>query len=345
MRRLGVLVLLIAGPAFAQDGGEVPQAVLDLFPAGAESCYAADAAPADMKPGQSLTSLHLYRLFDPDPATETVGFTRDEAITFDRIPGNSNWVKVMARFKDSKQPYHEFVSCSVEPDTPGKVICGVECDGGFFEIARTGEGAKLSFPEGSTGLRLSASCGESEGGDPSRWMSSRDAGGSVDLAKADVAACSAAEAQLRATYKGDPVPLRERIETGGWRCLKRVYDKAHMTKHPRQNVAAMAVAISGPPVTERVPGEYNETRLKVSVSFRLRDGSVHRAENECGAMDHEFACDGGYRLRRRDGGSALLAAGEYDAAGEAPRMLDVVLGEDDRLFRLDASVETDCRVD
>ena len=344
---LALFAVLMAAPALAQEDNAIAPEVLALFPQGMESCYAAAIGKGSMKSGQSLTDLHLYRLFDPDPAKENVAFTREEAIAFDKRSGNGSWTDVVARFKGEKHPYTQVVTCSVWDSIPGKVTCGVECDGGFFTLAPKADGVLLEFPGDSGGLSLNASCGEPDEDGRDRWMTAKDAGGAVLLKRSEPSACAEAEAQVRAAYTGDRVPLRERIDAEGWRCLSRTYDKAHLAKHPRQMVTAMAVEIAGPAVTARASDSYNETTLEVAVTFRLRDGSViTRPKIACHASDHEFGCEGGFRLRRKDERSAYLIAGDYDPEpGEGPVMLDRQLGSDDTIFRLDAGTAGGCRVD
>ena len=84
---------------------------------------------------------------------------------------------------------------------------------------------------------------------------------------------------------------------------------------------------------------------ELPITFRLRNGDVKSRNVECRATQYEFSCDGGFRLRRRDGASALLVAGEYTEAGKAPTMLDTRLGSDDALFRLDAETHDDCSIE
>lgn len=344
---LALAAFLIATPCVAQEDDSIPPEVLALFPRGVESCYAAHLDKGALQSGQTLTDFYLYRLFDPNPATEDVPFSREEAIAFDRLTGNGSWTSVMARFSDKPHPYTQVVTCDLWDSIPGKVICGVECDGGYFALEQKGGDAMLTFPNDSGGLALNSSCGEPNYDEiPDRWMKVSEVRTPLLMKKADISACVEAEGQVRGAYTGDPVSLRERVETKGWRCLKRVYDKAHMAKHPDQMVTAMAVSIKGPAVTEREDESYNVTHLDVSVSFRMRDGKLRKAKARCGASDYEFGCEGGFRLRRRDDGSAYLLAGDYNPeGGSAPIMLDTQLGSDDTIFRLDASTEPSCNLD
>ncbi|MCB1378419.1 MAG: hypothetical protein KDK89_08645 [Alphaproteobacteria bacterium] len=344
MRRSLAVVLMCASPALAEGPSKEATAI---FPHGVEACYAAEVAAGASTPGTTVTAFHLYHLFDPNPATESVGFTRDEAMAFDKATADTDpWATVAVRFADQAHPFTNVVTCSEWESIPGRVICGVECDGGYFAVARTGGGLAMTFPPDSGGLSLNASCGEPDDDGADRWLKPEEIGTGLTLKTADVADCRAAEQAVRKAYRGDPVSLRERIETKGWRCLARHYDKSHLAKHPQQMVTAMAVAIKGPVVVDRSLGNYNHTHLEVKLSYRLRDGQVRTTESSCGAGDYEYSCEGGFRLRRRDESSALLAAGEFDdPEGGAPVMLDTRLGAGDRLFRLDASAGTSCALD
>ena len=104
----------------------------------------------------------------------------------------------------------------------------------------------------------------------------------------------------------------------------------------------MAVAINGPARVETSDGEYPSTVLDVSLSFKLRSGKVTMRAVQCRGSQYEFSCDGAFRLRRRDGSSAWLAAGEFVDKDNPPAMLDTTLGSDDALFRLDAGTTADC---
>jgi hypothetical protein len=175
-------------------------------------------------------------------------------------------------------------------------------------------------------------------------MTPVEAGKKVLLSPQPAATCIALDREARPAFAVDPISLRERIATSGWRCLKRSYDKAHLAKHPQQKVTEVAVAIRGPAIVDKPPDDYPSTLLDVSLSFKLRDGSVKAKDVQCRANGYQFYCER-FRLRRRDGGSAWLVAGEYNDRENPPLMLETALGDDDRLFRLDAGTEAACRVD
>lgn len=347
MRHLPFTAALLLGamPAVAQEPPAVPPEVQAIFPLDADSCYAAHMAKPELKPNQKLTEFYLYRLYDPNPQLEEIQLPRDKAIAYFSRPETANWTDLAARFNDKPYLYTQSLSCWVSGETDRQVSCGVDCDGGSFKLDADGAGLKARFGADG-GLSLNQSCGEPDEEGYDRWMTSAEAGGTVKLEKFPVADCLKLDRAARPAFAADPVPLRERIATLGWRCLNRSYDKAHLAKHPKQKVTNISVAISGQATSSQAnDGEYPSTSLDVTLSFKLRNGEVKSRDVQCQASQYEFACDGGFRLRRRDSNSALLAAGEYTEAGKPPSMLDTVLGSDDTLFRLDAETHDDCSIE
>ena len=345
---VAVFAAVLAMPAQAQDRPAVPPEVRAIFPPSEDYCYAyaAHTAAKDMKPKQKLTDFNLYRLYDPNPSLEEIELPRQEAIAYYRKPENANWTDVLARFSDKPFLYSQSVSCWVSSEDKHQVFCGVECDGGSFNVDTHSDGITARFDTGSGGLSLNQSCGEPDDAGIDRWMTAAEAGGKVVLEKQPASACSELDRKAHPAFAKDPVPLRERIATFGWRCLNRSYDKAHMAKHPKQKVTNISVAISGKARVDRPSAEeYPSTLLDVTLSFMLRNGEVKSRAVQCRAFQYEFSCDGGFRLRRRDGASALLVAGEYTETGKGTTMLDTKLGSDDAVFRLDAETHDDCSIE
>lgn len=345
MRHLALVAAILAiVPAHAQDSEGLPPQVAEMFPPGEDICYLARMDKPDRKPKQTLSEFYLYRSYSPNPALESVGLSRAEAIAFERqMNYTSANLDVVARFADTPFTYGQSVSCSFYDDA---VRCGVDCDGGLFGARPDGQSVIASFSGETDGLSLNQSCGDPDGSGRERWLSGRDAGGEVRLERWPVAECMAADAEARPAFAADPMPLRERITVSGWRCLKRQYDAAHMKKHPRQTVTAMAVTLPDAAVTTRTEDGWPETSLAITVSLRLRDGSEHSHAATCTADQYQFRCGEDFRLRRRDGQSAWLVAGEFDDPGNpAVTVAGVTLGDDDRLFRLDAGTDGPCSLE
>ena len=343
---IAVCFALSPVPSLAEEGGGLPQQVRALLPPGEDRCYLARFDAKDMKPGQTLSEFYLFHLYDPVHAKEAVEFSRDEAIAFEAMNNYSEGLAdVIVRFKDKPFLYSQSVVCSVSEGSDA-VTCGVECDGGSVKVRQSGKTVEIGFPEDYSGLSLNQSCGEPDDETSGRWLSGKDVGGSFTLETWPAADCLGVREAAHPAFAEDPMPIRERIAVSGWRCLKRSYDKAHLAKHPRQKVAAMAVALHGPVTVEQTGEDFPQTRLNVTLSFRLRDGKLHRRDVSCLADEYQFRCEGGFRLRRRDGASAWLVAGEYDdPQAKEPSVIDTVLGSDDKLFRLDAGTDGSCSID
>lgn len=331
---------LLALPA---SGQEVPPRILEMFPPGQDACYGAKLSGSGLKSGQTLSEFYLYRSYEPNPALEEIAMTREEATAWFAKPGSGHWLDVIARFSDKPFTYSQSVSCWAGEGKSG-VRCGADCDGGSFSFAARDDGITLGVDKAGGGLSLNQSCGEPDDESGGRWMTPQEAGETIALAPQPAATCIAEDRAARPAFAADPVPLRERIAASNWRCLRRSYDKAHLARHPKQKVTAIAVAIRASARLEAPGEDYPSTVLDVALSFRLRDGSVKTKDAECRASQYEFLCEG-FRLRRRDGASAWLAAGDYTDPENPPAMLETVLGSDDRLFRLDAGTEARCRAE
>lgn len=348
MRLLIAVLVLIAGslPSLGEEPDSLAPALAALFPPGKDICYAAKLPRSAAKPSQTLAEMYLYRLYDPQLALEDVSLTHAEASAFDvRMNTTTSLLDVVARFNDAPHIYSQSLSC-LAYENGAQVMCGVDCDGGSFHV-KAGDGRlDALFPDDGRGLSLNQSCGDPDEEGLERWLTAKETGGDVALARAPVADCLAARDSARPAFAADPMSIRERIATSGWRCLKRAYDEAHLKSHPEQQVAAIAVAIAGPVEVEKSEDGFVETTLRTTLSFKLRDGEVHVRPLACSADQYQFRCDDGLRLRRRDGASAWALAGAYDAAGsDEVRILDVPVGSDDKLFRLDASGDVNCSLE
>lgn len=337
------IVLFAAMPgAGAQDATGLAPELQALFPQGEEACYLASIDAGAMKPGQKLTEMHLYRLFDPDPLTEAVKFSRDEMAAFDRTGMMGSWADIAARFSDAPQLYSQTVSCSFYEDS--KVVrCGVECDGGSFTVMPSASGIDAIFGEESGGLSLNQSCGEPNDETGGRWMTPEEAGGTVALERTDLVSCRQVASVMKPEFVGNLPPIRQRIDRDGWRCMKRTYDAAHLAKNPQQKVKSMALSILGRVKVTRDADSFPETQVNAVLSFRMLNGNFRERAVTCTASDYEFNCEGGFRLRRTAGNSLMVLAGEgWEDADTRPLVLDVPMGAGDRVFRLDRTQTSRC---
>jgi hypothetical protein len=346
-----LLGLAIAVPALAETPapGSGPR-TLEVFPQGVERCYRASFGAAERKAraGQVLSEFVLYRLLRPNPRLEEAERSAEELMAADRAPEAANGIDVLARLDDGKGYYGQSLTCR---DSESGIFCGVECDGGGFTLSREGAALRLDLGADGGGVSLNLSCGEPDEEGAGHWLTAREAGGTIVLPPQPLEACVAADAQARPAFAADPVPLRERIAASGWRCLKRVYDKAHLRKHPRQKVTAMALAIKGPARVESDEYGWKTTHLTATLSLRTRGGGQASKGVDCVSDRYQFRCGeegDAFRLRRRDATTALLLPGAYaPGEGEAPpaALLGLAIGTDDAIFRLAATSEPECRIE
>lgn len=339
---VAIALFAVAPGAGAQDATGIAPELQALFPQGEEACYRASIDAGAMKPGQKLTEMHLYRLFGPDPLKEQVEFTRTEMEAFDRTGAMGSWADITVRFSDAPQAYSQTVICNPEGD--GQTVrCGVECDGGSFTVKPSDAGMDVILGEDSGGVSLNLSCGEATDETAGRWMSPEEAGGSIAMARADTAACRKAKSDIRPAFVGNLPPIRQRIERDGWRCMRRTYDAAHLAKNPQQRIKSMALSILGSVKVTRHADSFPETQINAVLSFRMLNGNFRERAVICTASDYEFACEGGFRLRRTAGNSLMVLAGEgWEDAGTRPLVLDVPMGPGDRAFRLDRAQTSRC---
>lgn len=334
---------LVAPLAVAQNPLIGPR-TLSLFPLGEERCFRATFSDAEMKAhkGQILRTFQLFRLLRPNPLKESIDASRDEAVAADRKLETENWTDVVVRLDGKKGFYSQTVVCNDDQAGAG-LHCYVECDGGSFGVTPGSASLGIAFDEGN-GLALNSSCGEGdeEGGD--FFLTDVQAGHSFTLRQEAPEACAVTDQEARPSYAADPVPLRTRIAEAGWTCLSRVYDKAHLAGHPQQKVAAIALALKSAPAASVDADGWRSTDFSATLSLRLRDGKSAAQDVTCTADDYQYRCDGAFRVRRKDGASAMLVAGEYGGEGaETPeQLIGLKLGSDDLVFRLDGSKDQAC---
>lgn len=180
------------------------------------------------------------------------------------------------------------------------------------------------------------------------------------LTVATLAMSCAAAAQERAS------PLPEHLPLGQEACFGRVYDAAHLKKHPKQRVTAFHLFRDfTPDPNKETPQEARETlvaddgdggiRVTAYVRFRDRPGlffnglhcgsSLNGDKVRCG-----IDCDGGGFFLKGAAKSLLLenqgfvVVGGCGASEEEEENTDVVKpGADDKVFRLDPLPAAQCR--
>jgi hypothetical protein len=133
-------------------------------------------------------------------------------------------------------------------------------------------------------------------------------------------------------------------------CFARVYDAAHLARHPRQNVADMALLAR---LDAKEPSYYALTLgLHLRRSRELRTTSADcRAQGDgdkTTAVECSAACEGGQvDIKLKDDGSVWLTFPnkgsiwiQSEAGGPPPKPSG--LGSDDLLFRLDRAAGAAC---
>jgi hypothetical protein len=319
---LACLAISLASPAYAAS-------LKDLFPQGEQRCMAFIAT--DAKKGET-ESFELFRLLGPDDVFEDIkGTLAEEAKRSASYDGTT--LDVQVRFKGDRKAYWQGVGCS---EANGKVQCSVDCDGGSFTGKIDKDAFKLRLD--SSGFVLQGGCGEE--GETTRFMTNKEAPKGLTLSPRDISHCEAARAANVKTRLRDSVSLRARILQNNWRCLQRTYDEAHLAENPKQTVSQISISIIDEP-KRVIDNDDASTLMKVAITAKLRDGKIATAQHECFSQVDSFVCGSSFRLYRRDGETALLKMGVYDAApgDEQPewKISDMKLGKDDKLFKLDAT--------
>jgi hypothetical protein len=149
-------------------------------------------------------------------------------------------------------------------------------------------------------------------------------------------------------------------------CFARVYDKAHLAKHPRQKVTTFHVMRT---LGERLEAENwlpnqreeaikrfredGETTVSAFVTLRNRKGHLHNSlicdKEAKDGLRCAIECDGGsFRLKRENAKSVLLHNNGFvleGGCGERTESVFLDPGADDKVFRLDERPLAVCRAE
>ena len=149
-------------------------------------------------------------------------------------------------------------------------------------------------------------------------------------------------------------------------CFARVYDKAHLAKHPRQKVTSFHVmrTLGERPEAENwLPGQRDEAikmfradgqaSVSAFVTLRNRKGSLHNTLGcnypEKDGVRCAIDCDGGsFTLRRENAKSVLLTNNGFvlmGGCGERSESVHLDPGADDKVFRLEERPIAVCRAE
>jgi hypothetical protein len=300
-----------------------------VFPRGKPACFTYN--PESSEPGR-LSYFALFKLLEPDPTSELIGGGSEAEIAKDKA-GSDRIMQVLARVKGEQPTYRQEVLCR---DIRGELLCGVECDGGNFKVARKGKNLAAGFDK--RGMVVTGGCGE--GLDRDRMIGSAEAPGGITLVPTPIAACRAARERAMSRILKQSVPLRTRIAEGKWQCLSRTYTAEELAAEPGQTIKRLTVAILAAPARHKVDADYYETRMEVALKVTQKNGKTGEAKENCVANSDYFVCGEAFRLRRRDETTALLQLGGFavSAGDPLPKTLaGLRIGKSDQRLRLNGS--------
>lgn len=332
---LAAAMLMAAGHVFAQENRSPLPTHLPL---GKEVCYGRvyDASHLARHPKQRVTSLHVFRDLDPDQNTEDTPQTREEVLKTDGEGGVN--VSAFVRFKNRKGLFWNGLNCNKSAD--GKFVrCGIDCDGGSFELRTRGKNLHLT----NEGFVLIGGCGASEeeyenqvhflpGADDKTFL----------LEPLPLAQCAALRDQVKPAFAKMGKALRIRFETQETVCYSRTYDDAHLKQNPQQTVRKIALlrAAGGKDVHKDAPG------YDLTFKIETKDGKQFSQNAKCYPDRYTYTCPVKAEADTakdfyvtRAGDNALTIR---DRAGKLTDFFGVKLGKDDRLFRLEASAPAAC---
>ena len=190
-----------------------------------------------------------------------------------------------------------------------------------------------------------------------KWMKLAAVFGAASLAGSTALAAGAATPEEFAKR----LLGREPGKGSTYACFSRLYDPAHLTAHPQQNVREMIALVV---YTKDPKEDQKEYDLRLGVTFRKRTHMI-QAQGDCRALKPEndpkgpvtahcsVACDGGsIDVALKDNGSLLVTlpdgahmftSDEGDKQGEADlKGLHGGFGSDDKLFRVDRAEVKQC---
>jgi hypothetical protein len=339
MRGAGWLIALLASISCAAAQEKPASQLPSHLPLLKEACFGRvyDATHLASHPKQRVTAFHLAREFTPDPHTEDNSWTAESLREGDGHDGRI-LVTAYVRFRDRQGVFSNGLSC-VRNDK-GIVRCGIDCDGGSFNLRASGSSILLE----NEGFTVVGGCGASE--EDQDNMEIVQPGADDKLFRLDprpVSAC-VAERQARApAFAKLGAPIRERLAQKGEVCFSREYDAAHLAAHPAQTVRRIAILKTADDV--RAPGEHPSYDLV----FRMirKDGERFEKKASCAPDAYRYLCSFHNEDSNVHGEFYLTRAGVTDISlrDRKERLTDFFhanLGKDDRFFKLKSNTAKDC---
>jgi hypothetical protein len=131
-------------------------------------------------------------------------------------------------------------------------------------------------------------------------------------------------------------------------CFTRVYDRAHLARHPDQLVTAVKLRIKRPP-----PDNLSKYWFDFEVRVRGKDKALHTSgicDEKVSGMHCFVECDGGSVEISHRGGHVMMYLNDRIRVAECGKELmddgsgeELRGGKDDRVFRLDRVNDAVCR--
>jgi hypothetical protein len=132
-------------------------------------------------------------------------------------------------------------------------------------------------------------------------------------------------------------------ETNALGCFARVYDKAHLAKHPDQRITAVKLHIHRPPPEYSSNGFY---WFLVQFRVRGRDETLHSGggcHEEASGLKCWVDCDGGGVNVAAHGDHVMMYLQAITVTTCGDKEEELTGGKDDRVFRLDRADQRVCR--
>lgn len=322
----------------AQDEEKKESPLPSHLPLKTEACFGRsyDAAHLAAHPKQRVTSFYLSREFKEDENLEFDPTPEQELKGNDGEYGRVS-VNAYVRFRDRKGVYTNGLSCGKGDD--GKVHCGIDCDGGSFNLKASGQSLLLE----NQGFVVVGGCGASEDEQENEEHVSPGTDDKVfRLDPKPVSACMTERAAMAPAWAKLGKPLRFRFKENETLCLSKSYDAAHLASHPKQTIKRIAVLKTRESKTDPDFAQYQ-------LLFRIetRDGKTFEQTAGCAPDQYAFGCqprgpvdtDRSFYLTRAGENDAMLR----DKHGLLDKVFKTKLGSDDRLFKLTASPAETCR--
>ncbi|HKY87649.1 MAG TPA: hypothetical protein VJL90_12875 [Pseudorhodoplanes sp.] len=332
----GAAVVLFSLSAAAQElKKESP--LPSHLPLKTEACFGRvyDAAHLAAHPKQRVTSFHIVRQFKDDPNLEVDPTPEQEIKEND---GEHGYVIVTAyvRFRDKAGVYSNGLTCR---RSEGKVFCGIDCDGGSFNLKPSGQSLLLE----NNGFVVVGGCGASEDEQENEEYVRPGADDKTfRLDPKPFAACMAERAAMAPAFAKLGKPLRIRFEQNETVCFNRSYDAAHLASHPKQTVKRIAVM-----KTKGSKPDPNQVHYELTFALETRDGKKFSRKVNCLGDRYAFGCQPDeqadmdthfYLTRAGDDGMMLR-----DKRGLLGKAFKTSLGNGDRMFKLKAAPAEACR--